>query len=148
MERYLAPALLWAVALGWVVARSTSLRARAAASVLALVSVAGFFGEPGREAVVVAGVLLLLWVPSLPVPRAVVPAVGALAAASMFVYLSHWQVYPPFEESAPWLGLALSLGVGVGVWKGWNGLSGSVGARLRRRAQGAGAPRAGAQVVA
>lgn len=135
MERYSAPVLLWAVALGWLVARSRTRATRAVASVLAVVSVVGFLGEPVREVVVVAGVLLLLWVPSLPVPRVLVPAVGVLAGASMFVYLSHWQVYPPFEQVAPWLGLLLSLVVGVLVWKAWTTVSTTVGSRLRRVGQ-------------
>ena len=135
MERYSAPVLLWVVALGWLVARSRSVRARAGASVLAVVSVAGFLGDPLREGVIVAGVLLLLWVPSLPVPRVIVPALASLAAASMFIYLSHWQVYPPFEETAPWLGLLLSLGAGLVLRTCWRTLSTAVAARLRRPVQ-------------
>jgi hypothetical protein len=46
-----------------------------------------------------------------------VPAVTALAGASMFIYLTHWQVYPPFEQSAPWIGTLLSLAVGVIAWR-------------------------------
>ena len=135
MERYSAPVLLWVVALGWLVARSRSVRARAGASVLAVVSVAGFLGDPLREGVIVAGVLLLLWVPSLPVPRVIVPALASLAAASMFIYLSHWQVYPRFEETAPWLGLLLSLGAGLVLRTCWRTLSTAVAARLRRPVQ-------------
>ncbi len=98
MERYSAPVLLWAVALGWLVARSRTPRARAGASLLATVSVVGFLGEPrprgrrggGRPA---AGLAALAAGPAgaraagrragrgvdvrLPVPLAGVPAVRA-----------------------------------------------------------------------
>ncbi len=126
MERYALPVVLWAVALGWLVARSRTVRARLLASALTLVSVVGFFADPVREGVVVVGVLLLVWVPAVPVPRVAVPVVALLAGSSMFVYLSHWQVYPPFEDAAPWLGLLLSLVVGVLLWKGWTALGRAV----------------------
>ena len=37
-----------------------------------------------------------------------------LAGASLFIYLTHWQVYPPLEDSGhPWLALGASLAVGI-----------------------------------
>lgn len=116
-ERYVVVGVAWIVVLGWLVARSTTLARRIVTTVIVVLSVPGFLGDLPREAVVGAGILILLWVPSLPVPRILVPVIAALASASMFIYLTHWQVYPPFEEAAPWLGTALSLTVGVLVWK-------------------------------
>jgi hypothetical protein len=76
----------------------------------------GFFGEGQREAVVGVGVLLLVWVPQLSVPRVAVPVISRLAAASLYIYLTHWQVYPTLVDrvgSVP--ALAVSVGVGLAV---------------------------------
>lgn len=117
VERYMTATVAWCIALGWLVARSTTITQRLVVSALVLITVPGFFGDPVREAVVVIGVLVLLWLPSLPVFRPLVPIVGGLAAASMFIYLTHWQVYPHLEDEVPWLATLLSLVVGVAVWK-------------------------------
>ncbi len=113
VERYAAPVVLWLVALGWLVARADTTARRILVSVIAVVTSFGFFGEPLREAIVAGGILALVWVRAIPLPRIVVPLVATVAAASLFVYLTHWQVYPPFEQSAPWLGTLLSFVVGV-----------------------------------
>ncbi len=60
-------------------------------------------GEGSRtpEAVVVAGMLALLWLPSVRLPAPVAAATGVLASASLYVYLVHWQVYPHLEDRLP-----------------------------------------------
>lgn len=117
VERYSVPVVVWLIALGWLVARADTTARRVLVSIIAVVSSFGFFGDPLREALVAGGVLALLWVPAVRVPRWLVPAIAAVAGASMFIYLTHWQVYPPFEQSAPWLGTLLSLAVGVIAWR-------------------------------
>jgi acyl-CoA synthetase (AMP-forming)/AMP-acid ligase II/peptidoglycan/LPS O-acetylase OafA/YrhL len=119
VERYTAAIVLWCLALGWVIARADSPWKRAAVSVAVVATVVGFFGDPLRETVVAAGLLLLVWVPQLRLPRPIVPAVRLLAGASLFIYLTHWVVYPAWEQSAPWLGTALSLLVGIAGWYGY-----------------------------
>ncbi|MGX5695031.1 AMP-binding protein [Agromyces soli] len=117
VERYSAPVVVWLIALGWLVARGDTTRRRVLVSIVTVATSFGFFGEPGREAIVAGGILALVWLPAVPLPRAIVPVVATLAGASMFIYLTHWQVYPPFEQSAPWLGTLLSLAVGVVAWR-------------------------------
>lgn len=119
VERYAAPVVVWLIALGWLVARADTTVRRVLVSAIAVATSFGFFGDPLREAIVAVGILALVWVPAVPLPRLVVPVVATLAGASMFVYLTHWQVYPPFEESAPWLGTLLSLAVGVLAWRAY-----------------------------
>jgi acyl-CoA synthetase (AMP-forming)/AMP-acid ligase II len=116
IERYALPVVVWLIALGWLVARADTARRRLLVSVIAMATPFGFFGDPLREAIVAVGTLALVWFPALPLPRWLVPVVATLAGASMFVYLTHWQVYPPFEQSAPLLGTVLSLAVGVVAW--------------------------------
>ncbi|WP_445970326.1 AMP-binding protein [Agromyces sp. ZXT2-3] len=130
--RYALPAIVWLVALGWVVARSTTLPRRLAASAIVLVTVPGFFGDPVREWIVIAGLALLTWATSLPVPAFLAGTLGTVASASMFVYLTHWQVYPPIEEVSPPLAIVASFAVGLAAWWAWGRATGWFGARRRR----------------
>ena len=118
-EKYAVAAVAWTIALGWVVARIVSRTQRLIVSALAIVCVVGFFGQPPREAIVIGGVLLLIWASSLPVPRWLVGVVSTLAGASFFTYLTHWQIYPDIETYSPLLATVTSLIVGVVVWKGY-----------------------------
>jgi hypothetical protein len=78
--------------------------------------VPGYFGEPQREVTVVLGLLLVLWVRTVALPRPVVRATGQVAAASLAIYLTHWQVFPPVRDAAgglPAFGAALAAGLGA-----------------------------------
>lgn len=113
-ERYTVGLVLWCVALGWAAAEARSQWQRALVAVLAVAGVAGFFGDPGRELLVAAGVVLLLRARPVPLPRGASGVVRVLADASLWIYLTHWQVYPGLEAAGhPWLGLAASVLVGV-----------------------------------
>ncbi len=116
-ERYSIPVVLWLVAVGWLVARSTDTARKIATSVVVAVGVWGFFGDAAREAVIVAGLLVLLWVRSVRLPRLLVPAVGMLAGASLFIYLVQWQVYPWLEDDFPLAATLASFAAGIVVWK-------------------------------
>lgn len=132
VERYAAASVVWLVVLGWLVARADTTARRVLVSALAVASTAGFFGDPWREAVVAGGILLLIWIPAIPLPQVVAPLVATLAGSSLFVYLTHWQVYPPFEQSAPWLGTVLSFAVGVLAWRVYTRAAAAGTAALRR----------------
>ena len=112
-ERYTTLVVFWCFALGWAIAASTRHWQRVVVSVLAVLSVAGFFGEPTREALVVTCLLLLVWLPGVHLPAAVTVVLGLLASASLYIYLTHWQVYPHLEVDHPLLALLTSLGVGI-----------------------------------
>ena len=83
-----------------------------------LLTVPGFFDEPIRAAVVSGGILLLLWLPAVPVPRVLVRPLGVVAAASLAIYLTHWQVFPELAGR----GLPVAVGIpatvlaGVAAW--------------------------------
>ncbi|MFL6206739.1 MAG: AMP-binding protein [Acidimicrobiales bacterium] len=136
--------IFWIFAIGWAAAHARGRGARLALSVVTIAALPGYFGEPQREVFLVITLLVLLWVPSLPVPRAATRAIGLVAGASLYIYLSHWQVFPvvrPFAGKPA--AVVASLVVGVLLWK----LAGVVEARLRRvrwtaapRAAGARAP--------
>jgi hypothetical protein len=116
-EKYAVATVAWCVALGWVIARVATRTQRLVISAIALLSVVGFFGQPLREALVIGGVLVLLWIVSVPLPRWLVSAVSTLAGASLFTYLTHWQIYPGIETYSPLLATVTSLIVGVVAWK-------------------------------
>ncbi|MDP2773532.1 MAG: hypothetical protein Q8O61_08230, partial [Nocardioides sp.] len=59
-------------------------------------------------------VLLLLWARPIPVPSGLAPALRVVAGASLWVYLTHWQVYPGLEAAGhPVLAIVASLAVGL-----------------------------------
>jgi hypothetical protein len=110
--------LLWLFALGWAADRATSWPRRALVSALVLASVPGFFDQPAREATIIAGLLLLVWVQALPMARGLGRALGVVASASLCIYLTHWQVYPPLLDrgAPPSVAVGASIVVGIGAW--------------------------------
>ena len=116
-ERYSTPAVAWLFALGWTAARATTVWQRGLVAGLGLAGVAGFFMDGGREALIILGIAALTFVPTVRVPRAVVTPVTWLAGASLFIYLTHWQVYPHLEDDHPFWATTLSLLLGIAVWR-------------------------------
>lgn len=107
-----SPLTMWFFVLGWAAAKATTLAQRSLLTGVALLTVPGYFGEPSRERLILAGLLLLIWVPSVRVPALIAGVAAMLADASLFAYLLHWQVYPLFGEHRP-LALVASLAAGV-----------------------------------
>ncbi len=128
-----ANVVLWLFALGWATVKATSTWQRALVSAVVVGTVPGFFGDVERDALVVAGLLLLVWVRSLRVPSPVARTVGMLASASLYIYLAHWQIYPHLEDSYPLLATVLSLAGGVALWQVVARVSPYVERRLSRR---------------
>ena len=60
---------------------------------------------------------------TVPWPRLLVGPAGVVASASLYVYLTHWQVYPWFETRWPLGGLLASLALGVLAWQVVNRVS-------------------------
>jgi hypothetical protein len=109
--------VFWLFALGWATVKSTTRWQRALVSTVVVASVPGFFGDAAREAIVVIGMLLLVWVDSVRLPGWVARGTGVLAAASLYIYLCHWQIYPYFEDSLPLLATVLALLGGIVFWQ-------------------------------
>ncbi len=115
-EIHRAHVVFWLFALGWATVKASRPLHRVLVSVLVVATVPGFFEQPGRDAVVVAGMLLLVWVGSVRVPSWVARTAGVLASASLYIYLAHWQVYPHLEDRFPLAATLLSLGAGIAFW--------------------------------
>ena len=111
------------------IVRRNRLWPRLACTAIVVACVPGWFDDPAREFVMVLGLLAVIWIPAVRLPRPVVRIVTPLAAASLFIYLTHFLVYPPIRDAGyEWLSWAISLAVGVVVWWLWE-----AGARVARR---------------
>lgn len=110
--------VLHLVLLGWALARARTLAHRVLCTAVVLGVVMTFSGNPSRDGLTAAVVLALLWVPVLRVPAFVVPVARVLAAASLYVYVAHWQALE-LTWGHPSVAFAASLAVGVGYWWLW-----------------------------
>ncbi len=115
-ERYTVGVVALWFALGWAAYRADTPGRRWTVVALAAAGTVGFFGDPVREALVVAGIALLVHVPALRVPARLVGPISVAASASLFVYLTHWQVYPYLEDVFPLGATLASFALGVSLW--------------------------------
>jgi surface polysaccharide O-acyltransferase-like enzyme len=66
--------------------------------------------------VIGVGLLLLVWVPRLRMPKVLAICAAALAQASLFIYLVHWQV---LDIARNWWAVSLSLLAGLAMAWVW-----------------------------
>ncbi|MEV6651854.1 AMP-binding protein [Streptomyces sp. NPDC051219] len=109
----LAVTVFWLFAMGWAAAKAVTVRQRLLVTVAALATVPGFFGQPGREAVIMAGLTMLVWVRSVPSLASVNRVAGVLASSSLYIYVTHWQVFPRLEDQFAVVAMIASLLVGI-----------------------------------
>jgi len=122
---YLPSTHLATVALGALIALATTRRERLDVLVL-LVAYAAlcahFYGQASAIVVVAAGVLMLA-VKRLPLPRPLTALVLTLSGASLFIYLTHFQVRGVLRvlgvPDQPVLDVAAALVFGVLAWAVW-----------------------------
>ncbi|MET9853915.1 AMP-binding protein [Streptomyces sp. NPDC006450] len=109
-----AVTVFWLFALGWAAAKAATGRQRLLVTLVALATVPGFFpGDPGREAIIVAGFVLLVWVPGLPSRERLNQLAGLLATSSLYIYLTHWQIFPLIDGFSRHLAFLASLLFGI-----------------------------------
>lgn len=107
----------WLFLGGWAAAVARGRRDRVLLTAVLLAGCWGFTSSDVRDLLIAVGVVVLVWVPTVPWPRVLVGPAGVVASASLYVYLTHWQVYPWFETRWPLGGLLASLAVGVLAWQ-------------------------------
>jgi hypothetical protein len=112
--------VLHLVLLGWAVARASTPWRRVVATVAVLLAAFTFSFNPSRDALTAGLVLLLVWAPTVRLPATVVPVVRVLAAASLHVYVMHWQALE-LTWGDPLLATAASFTVGIAYWWVWTG---------------------------
>ena len=108
----------WIFCLGIVVGVARTTQQRLLALSLAAVSSYLLYGFETSGYLVAGGLALVLFVPSLRVPALVKTVVGEIAAASIFIYLVHFQVRDEVTkrmgEAHPWIALLAAVAVGIG----------------------------------
>jgi acyl-CoA synthetase (AMP-forming)/AMP-acid ligase II len=113
-----ASMVFWLFALGWAAAMSTTVWHRVGVTAVIAATVPGYFsGDLQRELLVIGGLCLLVWLESVPCPPVLSRIAGVLASASLYIYLTHFQVYLPLREDHPWLAFTLSILVGIVFWQ-------------------------------
>jgi len=126
---------MWLLAFGWCAAYATSRKQKALASIMLVCcnAVSQYFGYPFEWYVIIAA-LSLAWFEELPalLPTAVVRVINAVAAASLFIYLTHYVFYyliraiwnqlflGSFGEFSPLWSIPFIMLGGYGVWRVWN----------------------------
>jgi hypothetical protein len=112
--------LIWLFATGWAAARATTWPQRLLVSAIPVLTVPGFWPTmPMRAATVVLGLLVLIWVPTVALPAWLGRAASLVAGASLFVYLTHFVVYPHVMATSSVLAMAASVAVGIAYWQVW-----------------------------
>ncbi len=113
-----ASVVFWLFALGWAAAQASTVWHRVVVTATIVATVPGFFfGETQREILVIGGLCLLVWVTSVPCPAVLRRAAGVLASASLYIYITHFQVYLPLRDEHPWPAFFLSIAVGICYWQ-------------------------------
>ncbi|WP_062135126.1 AMP-binding protein [Demequina aestuarii] len=130
LDRYTLATAAWFVMLGWAGARAPTWRGRLLVSAIAVAATPVFAALDMWDLVGCLGLLVLLWVPWVPVPRPLVGAVWALAGASLFIYLVHWQVI--FRVEPPVAGALAGIAVGIAAWLAYRFVMARLGVWRRR----------------
>ena len=105
----------WFFAAGWAAAKASTTWQRVLVTVVLTVGLYGYFDSTLREAMVLAGLVLLIWLPAISCPAAFTVVAGVIAEASLYTYLTHYQVIELFKGLHPLLGVIASIAVGVVV---------------------------------
>ncbi|MFV8052812.1 AMP-binding protein [Mycobacterium sp. 48b] len=113
-EAWFTVLAFWFFAAGWAAAKATATWQRMIVTAVLAVGVHGYFNNSGRETLVLAGFALLIWLPAVRCPAIVATGCGLLAEASLYTYLTHYQVYPLFGDHRV-LGVSVALIVGIAL---------------------------------
>jgi acyl-CoA synthetase (AMP-forming)/AMP-acid ligase II len=138
-----AAVVLFLFFLGWAIARVETRRQRWLVTVASVGMVGTFSGNPARDAVSLAVVLALIWLPTTRMPSGLVPVAHVLAASSLFVYVIHWQVLEQLW-GRPVAAFSGSIAAGVAYWFVWTKVATPMVAATRSRLTGTRAAPVGA----
>ncbi|MFW2335966.1 AMP-binding protein [Ilumatobacter sp.] len=115
--RYRTHGVAWFFVLGWLIQRSGTWQQRLTTTLVCLAIIPGFFQIAARDWRITALLVALVWARQVPLPRWSVAPVGVLAAASMWIYVSHFSIWPLFRSVfVREVAYVLTLASGVVVW--------------------------------
>lgn len=129
-EAWFTVLAFWFFAAGWAAAKSSTPWQRVAVTWVLVLGVHGYFDSTHREALVLAGFLLLIWLPAIRCPAWCTVLAGTVAEASLYTYLTHYQIYSLFDIH-PLLGVVAAIAVGVLITR----LVSALRARVRERSE-------------
>ncbi|MFC0623336.1 AMP-binding protein [Kribbella deserti] len=110
--RGLPHTVAWLFVAGLAMAVADTRRRRLIAAGVAVLATIGFFPSWERNLTIQIGLLLLAFLPAVPVPRLLVGPLGVLAAASLHIYLVQFQVFAFFDTPMVQFAAALVAGLG------------------------------------
>ncbi len=114
------PLVLWAFFAGWASAQAKNVWHRMLVSATIVVSVYDFYPNDRRVMMIGAGLLMIVWVRQIPVPRLTIPVITSIGQASLFIYLTHWQVFPVVARNTnQFIALLASLAAGLAAFHFW-----------------------------
>jgi len=109
----------WPFALGMVLAAANDLRSRLLALAVSLLAVWLAWSVTSASLYVGAGCAIVIFVRAFIVPAPAKVVIAEIAGASMFIYLSHYEmiiiVAKIFGENKPWVSLILAVLVGIAL---------------------------------
>ncbi len=109
--------VFWFFALGWAAARAPSVRHRRFITLVTAACLPGFFGD-SRGFLVGVAIAAVVWLPTIKVPRVALRFMTPLAAASLYIYLTHIPLYMAlYRAGGPALATIGSLVAGVVAWR-------------------------------
>jgi hypothetical protein len=121
-DLYSTHLVMWLFVLGWLFHRAVTLPQRTLAVLAAVLLVPPFFGTAYEHAaIVLVGLLVLLFVDRITVPRVLVGPVTAVAGASLGIYLTHFALLPLLSHGVPPVVLVVvGLVLGIVAWRSGN----------------------------
>lgn len=112
----------WIFGLGWAAAQARRTEQRLILTGVVALAIPGFFDRSDQPILAAAGLLLLIWRPRVSVAPALTRPLGLVAGASLAIYLTHWQVFPPLDTVAGRPGAfagSIAFGVAISGAAGW-----------------------------
>jgi peptidoglycan/LPS O-acetylase OafA/YrhL len=90
--------LFWLFPFGWAIAQAKTVWQRVGLTAILVTVTWGVMEVYRDDALVIACVLVLIWLPWLPSTRLINRVAGAIAASTLSIYLLHWQIFPVLQE--------------------------------------------------
>ena len=112
--------LFWLFPFGWAIAQAKTVWQRVGSHRDPGHGYLGTSWSTADDAVVIAYLLVLIWLPWLPSTRLINRVAGAIAASTLSIYLLHWQIFPVLQEHGldhPVVLIVICLAAGVAYFQ-------------------------------
>jgi acyl-CoA synthetase (AMP-forming)/AMP-acid ligase II len=112
--------LFWLFPFGWAIAQAKTVWQRVGLTAILVTVTWGVMEVYRDDAVVIAYVVVLIWLPWLPSTRLINRVAGAIAASTLSIYLLHWQIFPVLQEHGldhPVVLIVICLAAGVAYFQ-------------------------------